>query len=51
MSHLFDPLAQRSPSSFSGRSIQFHNFLEQRQLALLQAADERRAEIDSLEKL
>ena len=51
MSSLFEPLNNRSPSVFSGRAIQFHNFLEQRQLRLLQAADERRARINSIEDL
>ena len=51
MSSLFEPLAYRSPPCFSGRSTQFHTFLEQRQLPLLQAADERRARIDSLDAL
>ena len=51
MSREFEPLTHRAPSSFSGRSTQFHTFLEQRQMPLLQAADERRAKIDSIEKL
>lgn len=51
MSARFDPFAQRHPSHFSGRSTQLHGFLEQRQLPLLQAADERRARINSLEQL
>ena len=51
MNTRFEPFAQRYPSHFSGRSIQLHTFLEQRQLPLLQSADERRARIDSLEQL
>ena len=51
MSRDFEPLNYRSPSSFSGRSTQFHVFLEQRQMSLLQAADERRGQIDSIDKL
>ncbi len=51
MSRDFEPLAHRSPSNFSGRSTQFHTFLEQRQMPLLQAADERRRQIDSIDKL
>lgn len=51
MSQAFLPFVHRSPSNFSGRSTQFHTFLEQRQMPLLQAADDRRRQIDSIEKL
>ncbi len=51
MNYDLQAFSNMSPSNFSGRYTQFHEFLDQRQLALLQEADVRRSQIDSLEKL
>ena len=51
MSGEFQSFLYMSPSTFSGRFTQLHEFLDQRQLALLEKCDEQRAKIDSLEKL
>ena len=51
MSGEFQSFLYMSPSAFSGRFTQLHEFLDRRQLALLQKCDEQRAKVDSLETL
>ena len=51
MSGEFQSFLYMSPSAFSGRFTQLHEFLDQRQLALLQKCDEKRNKIDSLDAL
>ena len=50
MSGEFQAFSQMYLFAFSSHFTQLHEFLDRRQLKLLQKSDERRAEIDSLDE-